>query len=389
MNASQFRHELGTFIAEHLAGKEKDLDQLSSSNPSSSLHEVFKRQGLANWWLPKDLGGQGISLEDSVDIVADLAYVDAGFSFSSFISILSTSAISIFGTQEQKQRFLVPMIQGGGFSAMLGSEHEAGSELLRIKTIAKKEGPAYVVSGHKSFSTNTGFAEFLVIAAACADEPNAFKALIVPKGTPGITVERQWPMIGVRASSTFEVLIEDCAVPADCVLDVNGLRVLEVALNFSRILMGATAIGVSRRIRDLSLAYAHTKPLKGATLMDNSVFNAKMGQMEMTIDTMVTVCRSAARECDAINAAPDAAAVWRRTGVVKAAIVAKMICGQLGWQNASVGSEMFGGLGYTEDLLAGKLLRDVRYISIVEGGDDVCRDILFSRFVKPKFRPPQ
>jgi alkylation response protein AidB-like acyl-CoA dehydrogenase len=160
------------------------------------------------------------------------------------------------------------------------------------------------------------------------------------------------------------------------------LRVLEVGLNFSRVLIAATAIGVSRRIRDLSLHYAQSKKIKDAPLRQNAVFMAKLGQMEADIDCMRSVCRTAARELDDLFRAPDAAALFERTGTVKSALVAKLLCGQLGWKVASAGSEMFGGAGYTEDLLAEKVLRDVRFVSVVEGGEDVIRELIYTRFVR-------
>src|SRR5262249_46918971 len=108
--------------------------------------------------------------------------------------------------------------------------------------------------------------------------------------------------------------------------------------------------------------------------------------IEMQIDVMKNQCRAAAREYDAIMNRPDAAGEFLRRGTLKSALAAKMYCGQAGWEIAGVGSEMFGGLGYTRDLVIGKLVRDMRYVSIVEGGDDVLRDLVFSRYVVPVSR---
>jgi len=103
----------------------------------------------------------------------------------------------------------------------------------------------------------------------------------------------------------------------------------------------------------------------------------------MQIDVMANQCLAAAREYDAIATRPDAGEEFLRVGTLKSALTTKMFCGQTGWQIASVASEMFGGLGYTQESPVGKLLRDVRYVSIVEGGDDVLRDLVYSRYVVP------
>jgi alkylation response protein AidB-like acyl-CoA dehydrogenase len=129
--------------------------------------------------------------------------------------------------------------------------------------------------------------------------------------------------------------------------------------------------------------YAKTKSVKGASLATNAVFASRLGQFEMQIDVMANQCLSAAREYDTIAARQDAAEEFLRQGSLKTALTAKMFCGQAGWQIAATASEMFGGVGYTHDAVIGKLLRDMRYVSIVEGGDDVLRDLIYHRHVVP------
>ena len=101
----------------------------------------------------------------------------------------------------------------------------------------------------------------------------------------------------------------------------------------------------------------------------------------MSIDVMRNQCRAAAAQFDTMTAAE-----LYRAGTIRSALAAKMYCGQAGWQVATIGSELFGGLGYTHDHLIGKLVRDLRYVGLVEGGDDVIRDLLFTRYVVPSFK---
>jgi alkylation response protein AidB-like acyl-CoA dehydrogenase len=368
------------FVKERVLGNEKLFDSLP--NPPLRAYTEFQDLGLANWWVPKAYGGHGISLEESVDIVEELAYGDAGLAFTLFIAVIGSSSVSLFGTPEQKERFLRPMAEAGITSATLGSERVAGSDLLQLGTTAKRTSNGYVINGEKYFSTNAGFADYWMVIAKAPDETAGFKALLLrnPKSLPGVKIERRWPVNGVRGSANYQVSFQDCRVPLDAALEPNGVRVLEVGLNPSRTLIAATAIGIARRIRDLSLEYARDKPLKEGTLLRNDVFAAKLGQMEMEIEVMRSVCKTAARQYDKLAAEPDA---MLSAGALKSAVVAKMSCGQIGWRIASVGSEMFGGLGYTEDSLIGKLVRDMRYVSIVEGGDDVLRDLIYHRHVLP------
>lgn len=371
--------EIRAYARRELIGNEAYLDSLPG--PPIDAHTRFLETGAANWWLPKDVGGLGEGLEESVRIVAELAYADAGTAFTLFIPVLTTSMVDLYAEPEVRDRFLSAQALSGGFSATLGSEHEAGSELARISTTARRDGDEWVVSGGKAFSTNTDSAEYLVVIARADDEPTGFVAILIPRNTPGITVEKRWDVVGLRSSATYQVALDNCRVPSSYALQGNGLRLLEVGLNASRILIAASAIGIARRARDLCLDYARSKQVKGAPLASNAVFGARLGQFEMLIDAMSNQCSAAAREYDAIAAGDDPAGSFLRTGSMKSALSAKMLCGQLGWDVVSTASEMFGGLGYTRDSLIDKLLRDVRYVSVVEGGDDVLRDLMYTRFV--------
>lgn len=369
------------FAREELLPRQQELDSFPEA--PSALCTQFQELGLANWWLPERYGGLGLGLEESVEIVSELAYGDAGIAFTLFISILGTVGVSLYGTDAVKERQLAPLAQGG-YAATLGSERAAGSELTKIATIAARAGSDVVLNGEKFFSTNAGFADFLVVFARSAQNPSEHLAVVVPGGSDGVRVVKRWEMIGLRSSGTYQVSFQRCRVPADGILEGPGLRILEVALNASRILIASTALGISMRVRDLCMDYAKRKRLADKPLTANAVFAAKLGQIEMDIDAMRHVCRGAAREFDAIMRSGDAAEQFLRRGTLKSALTAKNFCGRTGWQVASTGSEMFGGLGYTRELEIDKLVRDVRHVSIIEGGDDVLRELVFNRYVVPE-----
>ncbi len=369
------------FVRTELASSETDLDALHEK--PVELYQRFRDTGLANWWLPEELGGRGLTLEDSVEIVNELSYGDAGVAFTLFISILGTTMVQLYGSDELKRRYLAPMASAGTFCATLGSERTAGSELSKIETMVRKDGDDLVITGEKFFSTNTDFADFIVVVARSADDPDDYAAVVVPRETPGIEIVKRWDVIGLRASHTYQVSLKDVRVPAGNRLAGSGLRLLEIALNASRILIATTALGVARRVRDDCMTYAKTKPFRDGTLLESPVFAQRLGQMEVQIDVMKSHLLRAARDFDAVMAGEDAAAAFVRSGTLKSALTAKMFCGQAGWEVASVGSEMFGGLGYTHEARIGKLLRDIRYVSVVEGGDDVLREMVFSRYVVP------
>ncbi|MFD7528586.1 acyl-CoA dehydrogenase family protein [Streptomyces sp. NPDC059849] len=372
------------FARSRLLGREDYFDGLPAvpTPLSAELH----RAGLANWWLPVSHGGAGAPLTTGIDLVSELAYGDAGFAFASFLPVLGTTMLHRFGEPALAARHLGTMAREGGSCAILVSEDEAGSELARNTTVYHRKGEDVVISGDKQFSTNTDGADFLLVVARSAEDPSLHSVMLVQRDTPGIEIVRRWDMQGMRGSGTYQVRLRDCVIPAGNVLEGNGLRILEAGLNASRTLIAATAIGISRRIRDLAMEYAAHKRVKGAPLAENAVFAAKLGQIEMLIDVMRNQCLAAAARFDSLLAAPDPAAALYRTGATREALAAKMYCGQAGWTVATMGSELFGGLGYTNGHPITKLVRDLRYVGLVEGGDDVVRDLLYSRYVAPSGR---
>ncbi|MFI0976297.1 acyl-CoA dehydrogenase family protein [Streptomyces sp. NPDC021093] len=373
-------------FAEHeLLPRTDEFDTLADE-PPFALYRRFHQAGLAHWWLPEHHGGPGLGLEQSVDVVSELAYGDAGTAFTLLVPYTGSLMVQLFGTDELHRRYVLPMAASGGFCALAGSEHEAGSELGRTATTAALDGDHIVLNGVKAFSTCADFADYLLVLARDATEPGVFHTVLLPRRTPGVRIVKRWPVIGLRSSWTYEVALTECRVPADHLLRGNGLRILESGINALRILIGATTVGVARRIRDLCMDYAADKRLGDGTLLDNAVFAARLGQMEIQIDVMRNQCLSAARTLDTVLARPDAAAELLRQGTLRSAVATKMFCGQTGWDIASTASEMFGGLGYTEELPLGKLMRDIRYASILDGGDDVLRQLVYNRYVLPAFR---
>lgn len=348
------------------------------------LHERFHAEGLGNWWLPERYGGIGLGLEESVDVVSELAYGDAGFAFTSFISILGTTMLSLYGGEAVRDRHLASMVRDGACCATLASERAAGSELTKIVTTAARSGGDVVLNGEKLFATNADQASFLIVVARSASSAEEHLAVVVPRDAPGVRIVKRWEMAGLRASGTYQVSFERCRVPADGVIEGPALRILEAMLNASRILIASSALGIARRVRDLCLEYGRRKRVADRPLVANAVFAAKLGQMEMDVDAMRHVCLGAAREFDATVRRDDGAERLLRAGTLKSALTAKTFCGRTGWEVASVGSEMFGGLGYTRELPIEKLLRDVRNVAIVEGGQDVLRDLVFNRYVLPE-----
>jgi alkylation response protein AidB-like acyl-CoA dehydrogenase len=379
------------FAKERLLGGAKDAedadDALAAEDTAAGRHEALRAAGLHRWWLPPTLGG--LSLRDGVDLIDELAYGDASYAFSSLVSVIGASVTWLYGEGGLAERLLPGLAERGGRFATVATERAAGSELDRITTTATHKDDTVAVTGEKLFSTNAAEAELLLVAArreGGGADAAPFVLVVVPGDTEGVTVGPRWRTSGLAASPVHPVTFADCRVPHGNVLAGHGLRLLEVGLNASRVLIAATAVGIARRLRDLCLDYATKKTVGGSPLARHPLFGDKMARAEVTIEAMRALCRTAATEYDAIMAGPDPATVFARRGALKSAIVAKVFCGSAGQSVASAASEVFGGIGYTDEVPIGALLRDMRYVGLVEGGEDVLRDLIYRRHVVPQTR---
>ena len=381
LNGFTLRKRANQFALEYA---EREGEFKTYPEPPWEAYRALREKGLINWWVSQELGGPGISVSDGVKMVEELAWLDAGIAFASFTSILAGRCITLFGNDVHKE-FVMRQYQSGGFAALAASEHEAGSELMRMDVTATRKGSVYAINGVKAYCTNADFADYVVVIASVPDETPAFRALVVPRNTPGLSIVKRWSMWGLAASCTYELKFEDCQVSEDLAIDGNGFQILETALITSRLLVASLAVGISSRIRDLYMGYSESKSLKGSTLAKNPVSIAKVGQMQIYIDAMRMVCESAAQEYDQIFAMQDRVRRLRRSTTMKA-VAAQQICGELGWKIASEGTISFGGMGYTTEHLMHKLAQDMRFVTLLEAGKEVAREIAYGRYATVEYQ---
>jgi alkylation response protein AidB-like acyl-CoA dehydrogenase len=184
--STAFLDDVRLFVKEHVLGREAYFDD-SEAMPPLPVFQAMHERKLLHWWIPAQYGGRGLSISEGADVLAELAYGDPGLACTFPPTLLGSMPLVLWGTEEQKERFLRPMAEQGGFSAMLGSERNAGSELLRMETTAEKDGDHYVINGDKFFASNAEHADYWVVVAKAKDPPQ-FKAIIVPRGYASLCV---------------------------------------------------------------------------------------------------------------------------------------------------------------------------------------------------------
>ena len=250
--------------------------------PQEIMEKAFE-VGFITCEIPNEYGGGGLSHVDTVIISEELAWGCAGMYTTIMASSLAYTPIILFGTDEQKKKFLIPCTEKLSFASFCLTEREAGSDAGSLKTTAKKVGDEYIINGSKCFITNGGLASLYVVFALTNPGKGArgMSAFIVPRETPGIVIGKEEDKMGHRASNTAELFFEDVKVPAENLLGREGMGFIIAmkTLDHTRAPVGAAGVGVARAALEYAVEYTKTRIQFGKpiALFQNTAF--KIAQM--------------------------------------------------------------------------------------------------------------
>jgi acyl-CoA dehydrogenase len=342
--------------------------------PEDVMQKAFEA-GFITCQIPEAYNGGGLSDVDTVIISEELAWGCAGMYTTIMASSLAFTPIFLFGTDEQKRKFLQPFTDKMGLAAFCLTEREAGSDAGALKTKALKAGNEYVINGSKCFITNGGVARLYVVFANTDPEkgPRGISAFIVPRETPGIVIGKEEDKMGHRASNTVEMTFEDVKVPAENLLGKEGLGFLVAmrTLDHTRAPVGAAGVGVARAALEYAIDYAKTRVQFGKpiALFQNTAF--KIAQIAMEIN--------AARHL-----------VWHAAWLLdqgkscgKESAMAKCFGSDLAMKTTLECLQIFGGYGYMKDYPMEKLVRDSKLLQIYEGTNEVQRLVISREVIGP------
>jgi len=333
--------------------------------------------GLLGVPFPEDEGGAGLDTLAYAVAVEELSRVwgSLGIIVAAHTS-LGCGPLHLAGTDEQKERFLVPMAQGRVLGAYGLTEPEAGSDSGGTRTTARHEegvdGGSWVIDGHKRFITNAGQAGTYVVTARTGTRDGGapeISAFIVEAGAPGFTVGRLEEKMGLHASATGELLFEACRVPADQMLGArgDGWKIFLQILDGGRISIGAMAVGLAQAALDASIAYARERRQFGRAI------GSFQGVAFMIADM--------ATEIDAARAL-----VWRAAWLKDrgrdyglAAAEAKLFASEVAQRATNNGVQIHGGYGYIEEYKVERFLRDAKLTEIGEGTSQIQRLVIGRR----------
>lgn len=362
------------FANDVIRPKALEID-LEAKFPEDTFKEMGKL-GLLGIPFPEEYGGSGgdtISYALAVEEVGR-ACGSTGLSYAAAVS-LGATPIYMFGTEEQKEEFLVPLASGEALGSFGLTEPNAGSDAGGTQTTAVIEGDEFVINGEKSFITNASFARSLIVTAVTGKDDrgrNIISAIIVPTDAEGLTITSNYDKMGVRGSDTAQIVLDNVRVPKENLLGdpEAGFKQFLTTLDGGRISIGALSVGIAQDALDKAIAYAQEREQFGKSLSSFQAVQFQLADMAMEVE----LARNAVLK-----------AAWLKDQgkpFTKEAAIAKLYASETAVRNAERAVQIHGGYGYMREYEVERLMRDAKLLVIGEGTSEIQRIVISRQLLK-------
>jgi butyryl-CoA dehydrogenase len=334
-------------------------------------HRGLAALGAYGICVPEQYGGAGLDYLTLALVLEEIAAGDGGTSTAISVTNCPVNAILMrYGSEAQKQRWLVPLAKGELLGAFCLTEPQAGSDASALRTTARRDGDGYVLDGVKQFITS-GQNGNLAIVIAVTDKAagkRGMSAFIVPTDAPGYVVARLEDKVGQRSSDTAQVNLDRCRIPADHRIgeEGEGYRIALSALEGGRIGIAAQSVGMARSAFDVALAYAKERQSFGTAIFNHQAVGFRLADCATQLEAARQLIWHAAALRDAGQPC------------LKEAAMAKLFASEMAERVCSAAIQTLGGYGYVTDFPVERIWRDVRVCQIYEGTSDV-QKILIQR----------
>jgi len=334
--------------------------------------DIFKQlsdMGMMGLPFPEEYGGAGADTVSFAIVTEELsrACASTGITYSAHIS-LGGAPLNLFGTDEQKQKYLTPICTGESFGAFGLTEPNAGSDAGGTETTAVEDGDDWVINGSKVFITNASYAKHLAITAITdiKDGKKEISAIIVPTDAEGFKVISNYEKMGLNASNTTELILENVRVPKENLLGVrgNGFRQFLTTLDGGRIGIGAMAVGIAQAAFDRALQYSKERKQFGKTLSQFQVTQFKLADMALKIELARNMVYKAAWLKD------------QGRPFSKEASMCKLYASEMAMEVCDEAIQIHGGYGYMKEYEVERYLRDAKLLEIGEGTSEVQKMVI-------------
>jgi len=344
------------------------------------IQKVIADAGLFGVYLAEEYGGminpnETHGIMNLVVAVEELSKACGGISLCLAATALGTIPIVLFGNEKQKAKYLPDLASGKKLAAFAITEAGAGSDAGGIQTTARREGDYYVLNGTKQWITNGKVAETYSVIAMTDKKKGArgASAFIVEKGTPGFTFGKKEDKMGIRASSTYELVFEECKVPAENLLgkEGQGFIVAMKTFDMSRPGVAAQALGIAAGALDDAVAYARTREQFGKPIIANQGLGFLLADMAIRVEASRALVYAVARSIDSGD-----------LKCQKESAIAKCFASDTAMQVTTDAVQVLGGYGYMKEYPMEKRMRDAKITQIYEGTNQIQRDVIWRALIK-------
>jgi len=360
---SAIRDAFRRLVEERILPRAREIDE-AGEFPRAEFRAVGDL-GFFGMRYPKEVGGTGHDMITYCLVVEELARGSLSVAAACTMqSLMGTYFLYRSGDETIRDEFLRPALAGERVGTICFTEPEAGSDLSAIATRATREGDDWVVSGRKTWITSAPVADFFTVFAKTSDKE--LSPFLVPRDTPGLTVGRNIPKMGVRASVTSEVLFEGCRVPARFLLaeEGNGRAVLEEILEKIRLMTGALAVGAGQGALEAALRYAGERVQFGRPIKAFQAVKMRLADMATELEAARRLVQYGAWRDD------------RGLPCRKEAAMAKLFASEAGLRVCDGAARVLASYGYAEEYPVERYLRDVRFTLIGGGTSEILKLII-------------
>jgi alkylation response protein AidB-like acyl-CoA dehydrogenase len=368
---SLLRDMVREFAEKEVAPSAKERDEEERFD-RDLMFDKLADLGLTGIVFPEEYGGAGADYISYAIAVEELSRVCAstGVTLSAHLS-LGSNPIYLFGSQTQKEQFLVPLAEGRKMGAFGLTEPSAGSDAGGTKTTAVKDGDSWILNGTKIFITNAGEAEVYIVFARtdrAALKHHGISAFIVEKGTAGFSFGKKEQKMGIRSSPTMELIFQDCRIPAENLLgqESEGFKVAMKTLDGGRIGIASQALGIAQGAFDTAVNYARERKQFDMPIGRFQGVQFQLADMATQIEaSRLLVYNAAYRASNGLSYSQHSA-------------MAKLMASETAMKVTTQAVQILGGYGYTRDFPVERMMRDAKITEIYEGTSEVQRLVIGS-----------
>ncbi|MBN2557513.1 MAG: acyl-CoA dehydrogenase family protein [Clostridia bacterium] len=337
--------------------------------------KVLADSDLFGVYIPEEYGGFGGGIFEMALVVEELSRACGGIALAYAGTGLGTYPIILFGTEEQKAKYLPDIAQGKKLAAFGLTEANAGSDAAGIQTTAKADGDEYILNGTKQWITNGGEAEVYTVIA-CTDRSKGargFSAFIVEKGTPGFSFGKKENKMGIRASVTSELVFEDCRIPRENLLAREGMGFLVAMKTLDRTRPGVAsqALGIAQGAFDEALKYSGERVQFDKPISSFQAIQHMLADMAIQIEAARCLVYQTCRHIDG-----------GAKSISKESAISKVFASDTAMKVTVDAVQVMGGYGYMKEYPVEKMMRDAKITQIYEGTNQIQRNVIALELIK-------